>query len=282
MVPHYGSVSGATYYVALDGSRPSSAALDWTLARAEAEHTPVVLVHVVEHRTDRHVERGEALLAAAADAARAGHPGLTVDTSLLLGSVTRSLAGLGGPDDVLVMGTNKTGWLRGRVIGARSVLVASLSRASVAVIPELDLRRRDRVVVGVKRSDAAAPALALAAREARHLGTGLLALHAAPLDPGAAETSGPQTRGDVITAALALAGLDPDLEVETQVVHRAPVDALLGAARSASLLVLGTARDSSHFDSVAGPVAHDVLMNINAPVLIARSSAWKKADAVAV
>lgn len=275
-------MSGTTYYVALDGSRPSGAALGWTLARAEAEHAPVVLVHVVEHRTDRHVERGEALLAAAVDAARAGHPGLAVDTSLLLGSVTRSLAGLGGPDDVLVMGTNKTGWLRGRVVGARSVLVASLSRASVAVIPELDLTRRDSVVVGVKRSDAAAPALALAAREARHLGTGLLALHAAPLEPGGPEAPGAEGRGDVLAEALALAELDPGLDVETQVVHRAPVDALLAAARQASLLVLGTARDSSHLDSVAGPVAHDVLMNINAPVLIARSSARRKTEAVAV
>ncbi|WP_207455806.1 universal stress protein [Herbiconiux sp. SYSU D00978] len=275
-------MSGTTYYVALDGSRPSSAALDWTLARAEAEHAPVVLVHVVEHRTDRHVERGEALLAGALDAARAGHPSLVLGTSLLLGSVTRSLAGLGGPDDVLVMGTNKTGWLRGRVVGARSVLVASLSRASVAVIPELDLKRRDAVVVGVKHSDAAAPALALAAREARHLGTGLLALHAAPLEPGGPETPGSEGRGDVLAEALALAALDPGLVVETQVVHRAPVDALLGAARQASLLVLGTSRDASHLDSVAGPVAHDVLMNINAPVLIARSSAREKAGAVAV
>ena len=57
--------------------------------------------------------------------------------------------------------------------------------------------------------------------------------------------------------------------MRTRVVARPAAEALLDAARNAALLVLGPGnpRDEAR---LTGRVLHDVLINVNAPVLIAR------------
>jgi nucleotide-binding universal stress UspA family protein len=256
-------------YVGVDGTGPGSAALDWAVRRAARRGDRVHLIHVAEDRSGQAEAHGRRMLAEAADSARRSAPDVRLSTGLLHGSVSRQLAVLGAPGDLLVLGTHKTGFLRGRLIGSRSVLIATAAQASVAVIPEIGLTTRRGVLVGVDRLGASAPAVIFAAEEAELLGQELSMLHAAPL-----QGSGRPSASDVDAlllsdaAALAAAAASPP-SVITRVARRSVAEALLDAARSTSLLVLGTSH-GDHTPTVAGPVAHDVLVNINAPVVIAR------------
>jgi hypothetical protein len=60
----------------------------------------------------------------------------------------------------------------------------------------------------------------------------------------------------------------PDSPVRTLTTRRPPAEALLDASRNATLLVLGPG--AVPVDTPFASVIHDVLLNINAPVLVAR------------
>ncbi|AGW41076.1 stress-inducible protein [Leifsonia xyli subsp. cynodontis DSM 46306] len=74
---------------------------------------------------------------------------------VLYGPVAASLAGYARTGDVLVVGTDKSGFIHGRVLGSLPVQVAALAVCMVAVIPAVDLRFRAGVVAGIDRHDSA-------------------------------------------------------------------------------------------------------------------------------
>jgi nucleotide-binding universal stress UspA family protein len=259
-------------FVGVDGTGPAAAALAWAVSRAAQRGEAVTLVHVSDDLSGRSEPEGRRILAAALGPARRIGPDVAVATRMLHGSVFRELAALADPGDLMVLGTHKTGFLRGRLIGSRGVLVATTSRASVAVVPEIESAGRHGVVVGIDRLGASPAALALAAEEAERLGQELTLLHAAPLQPSdipeASDMAALLLRD---AAAYAVAVAFPP-SVSTHVARRPVVDALLDAARTASLVVLGTSH-GDHPAAIAGPVVHDVLVNLNAPVVVARPAA---------
>jgi nucleotide-binding universal stress UspA family protein len=256
-------------YVGVGGTAPGSAPLTWAVRRASHRGDAVTLVHVSDDLSDRSESEGRRMLDDALRSAQLLGGPVALSVRMLHGSAFRELADLGDPGDLIVLGSTKTGYLRGRLIGSREVLIALTSRASVAVVPEIDLAARRGVVVGVDRLGASARALALAAEEAARLGQELIVLHAAPL-PGSALPDASDIDSLLLrdAAALALAAASP-LSVSTHVARRPVVEALLDAARNAALLVLGTSH-GDHPATIAGPVVHDVLINLNAPVLVAR------------
>jgi len=115
------------YLVAVDGSRPAAAALRWSVDRLKAGDS-LVLVHVLDDEAgaigvdDDAARQGARLLAETAERLSTEHPGVSVSTRLLIGSVPRALASLADPADMLVIGTGKTGFLHGRVLGSRCSL----------------------------------------------------------------------------------------------------------------------------------------------------------------
>ncbi|HSP76688.1 MAG TPA: universal stress protein [Cryobacterium sp.] len=112
----------STYYIGCDGSDPSRAAIRWGLTRAEADGSPVVLVHVVDDEWGllgpgyaREAERrADSLLVQEINAAQS-HAGLNIGALVLHGSPAWTLAAVPTSDDVLVVGTHKTGSLSGSV-----------------------------------------------------------------------------------------------------------------------------------------------------------------------
>jgi nucleotide-binding universal stress UspA family protein len=267
-----GSDAMGQTYVGVDGTGPGSAALAWALRRAAQRGDRLTLVHVSEDLSVRSESDGRRLLVDALASARQFAPDIVIQAGMLHGSVFRELAALGAPGDLLVLGTDKTGFLRGRLVGSRGVLIATTSRASVAVVPEPGPAGRRGVVVGVDRLGASPPALILAAQEAERLGQELTVLHAVPLQTGDAPGSSEFDALVVRDAAeLAVAAAAPP-SISTHIARRPVLEALLDAARTAALVVLGT----SHGDdppTIAGPVVHDMLININAPVIVARPGA---------
>jgi nucleotide-binding universal stress UspA family protein len=264
------------YVVGIDGSRPSAAALQWTIARTRQTPAPIVLVHVDEDEAGsmghdyREFEsrRGAHLVAEALTVATKALPDAQVSVALLSGGVAWALAAFAQAGDVLVIGTGKTGFLRGRVLGSRSVQIAIAVACTVAVIPDIDLRFRRGVVAGIDRVQTAGTVANAAAAEATARGEELLLVQSA--SPSEVAESGAGRAGLAVTFAMnhVRAGW-PQLEIRSRVTARPPAEALLDTARDRALLVLGPGSlDPSR--SPIGSVLHGVLLNANAPVLVAR------------
>jgi nucleotide-binding universal stress UspA family protein len=256
------------YVVGIDGSGPSDAALEWAVQRAVRDGRSVVLAHVDDGPEVDDLQRGEGrdLLGTRTERMRRLHPNVRFEPVLAHGSPVWELARITRRDDVLVIGTHKTGYLNGRVMGSRSVQIAMATDCNVAVIPAIDLRFRRGVVVGIDRPETAMSLGRIAAQEAEDRHDDLLLVHCS------IETGGALAGFDLpISVAVEAAQLySSSLRTRTRVTERQAAAALLDSARGKALLILGPGSlDPSR--SPLGSVMHDVLLNANAPVLIARA-----------
>lgn len=259
------------YVVGVDGSRPSEAALAWAAVRAERDGRVVVLAHVEAipwAGVPEHGRSGDTLRDSVARI-RERHPLVVFSTTLVHGSAIWELARLTHHNDVLAIGTHKTGYLNGRVLGSLSVQITMATDCTVVVVPDIDLRFRKGVVVGIDRQESAVALARIAAHRAVEMGDELLVVHCAAGSSGLAYA---RLRFDLpIGAAVdSLQQEFPALVVRSRISERPPGSALLDATRGKALLILGPGSlDPSR--SPLGSVMHDVLLNANAPVLIARS-----------
>lgn len=267
-----GDGSGMRVLVGIDGSGPSRAALTWALGRAAELDVPVVLVHVIEDEAayagaagSNPAGESSTILDGAARAAALTHPSLEVSSILLTGDPASELAMAAEQQDLLVIGTHKTGYLHGRTIGTRGIVVASIATSTVAVIPESSVAGRNGIVVGVGRN-AWHRAVTVGAKEAERTQQRLTLVHASP--PSDTTRVPDPARALLSEAAAVATRIAPRVAVRTTVSRRRPTEALLDASRTAALLVLGGSEDST----ILSPVIHDVLLNINAPVEIARET----------
>ena len=260
------------YVVGYDGSSPSEAALAWTIQLAHGTSAPIVLVHVAEgdegnmgsaYEMDD-VRSGAAVLSRRLGELQRSEPELEASGVALTGNVTWELSHAVDASDLLVIGTHKTGFLHGRVLGSRSVQIAASAVCCVAVIPEVDLRFRTGVVAGIDRELSAMAVAELAADAAADRGEELALIESVP--------SGTPVQDPMpLTVALAAARRrQPKIVIRSRTSSRAPAEALLDAARGKTLLVLGPGSDSPDRSPI-GSVLHDVLLNVTAPVLIVRS-----------
>jgi nucleotide-binding universal stress UspA family protein len=259
------------YLVGFDGSGPSDAALAWVVARAHRLPAPIVLVNVTEGDAgdmgrafeERAARKGAMIVSRRLHALRRSEPGLVIEGLALEGSVPWELARTAHPDDMIVIGTHKTGFLHGRVLGSRSVQIVVAAPCSVAVVPEADLRFRSGVVAGIDRVATAASVARFAADEAASREEELLLLEADLLDTPV------QERAPLAVAMVAARERRPSLVIRTRQSTRGAAEALLDAARDKALLVLGPGSQDPDRSPI-GSVLHSVLLNVNAPVIVAR------------
>jgi len=166
-VPEEGHVMSASIIVGIDGSGPSRAAFAWALARATSIGAAILAVHCIEESSD---SRGPEVLEETVSAARTAARGVQIRSELVHGAAPWELAAVARPGDLLVVGTHKTGFLNGRVLGTRSVIVASVAPCSVVVVPDATLAGRTGILVGVAADGASDAAVLAGAREAARLG----------------------------------------------------------------------------------------------------------------
>lgn len=267
--------AAARYIVGVDGSAPSCAALDWAGRHARNEGATVVLVHVADPEPDAEegdgdidaCAAGREVLAAARARMTDAYPEVGVETRILTGRPAWALAEAATAGDTLVIGTGKTGYVSGRVLGSRSVQIALAAPGTVAVIPEGDPRLRSGVIAGIDRAETAARIAACAASEARDRDMRLTLVHA--IKPEGAHTARAGDEGPLAVAADAARSAGDRLEIRSRVSTRPPAEALLDASRSAALLVVGPGATEPH-RSPLGSTLHSVLLNANAPVLVVR------------
>jgi nucleotide-binding universal stress UspA family protein len=270
--------------VGIDGSMPSRAAVRWSIQRAGATGEDVVLAHVVDdewgvvsHRLlDEARMEADALLTTEAAFARSIDPGASVTTILREGNPMWELITAAEGADLVVVGTHKTGFVRGRVFGSRSLQLAGGSPAPVAIIPESSARMRTGIVVGVNESPASQAAMMFGADEARRLGEELILVGAwaGPVETEPNEASRRRTalvksriESVLVEARATITHANDELRIRVREVNRPAAEALVGAAASARLLVIGSSRRQGRRTTL-GPVAHDVLINLAAPTVV--------------
>jgi nucleotide-binding universal stress UspA family protein len=246
------------YVVAFDESHPAQLAWEWARTRADVEGVQCVAVHIVgDDRGTSDMPQGRG----SADA-----------PVHLAGDVPETLAAFAGPDDMLVIGTGKTGFAHGRVFGFTGVRIVALAPCPVVVIPNVDLRFRSGVVLGLDGPETAAESAAMAATEAARRGEAIQAIssgrhaHRDSEDDDAAK----------IAERVIHEGW-PQLTVRTRSRSADTAAVLLDAAQAASLLVIDPGlAPADRWSGDRGDIALEVLFNANAPILVARSHARER------
>ncbi|MFI6674244.1 universal stress protein [Kribbella sp. NPDC050470] len=290
------SSQAAPIVAGYDGSQASRTALHWAAAEADRLRTRLRVVEVFElivalRATPSTVVPLAALrtarehgLTALADALRAQHPGLEVETVLVEGTPAEALTEETAHARVLVLGSRGLGGWSGLLVGSVAVQVSAHARCPVVVVPA-DLRPRAHekvtVVVGVDGSKTSAKAIDFAFDQAEAIGATVVAVNAWS-NPFLTHVDGhsmlqfddeavQESARLLVAESIAGAREDhPDVECETRLTNGHPAQAILLAAESAQLAVVGSRGRGGFTGLLLGSVGQGVLQHAHCPVAIVR------------
>ncbi|TDC60526.1 universal stress protein [Micromonospora sp. KC207] len=285
-------MSGDEILVGYDASADATVALHWALAEAEHSGRPVRLAYVFEWVTvagwvgpgvapgiwpdetaRRHVK--ELVDKAAADAAAAARPTVTVHGEVFDGPPALVLEERSAEAGLLVLGTRGHGGFGGLLAGSTAVSVTAHAHCPVVVVRDGDASasRTGRVVVGVDGSATSLLALGFAVERAAQRGVPLHVVRA--WEPSADRGVG----GDDAVAAER-AALDeplawwretfPDVAVTVDVVTGRPAGALVEASRDAQLVVVGSRGWGGLRGMLLGSVGQQLIHHAHCPVAVVR------------
>jgi nucleotide-binding universal stress UspA family protein len=265
-----------------------SPAVRWAVNYATPGHLELELVHVLEE-TRAFVPqalRSEILLTAErelcyqADHIAAVSSELRVTSTVLEGSPVEKLSERATGAELLVIGTHALKRFSNLIFSTRAAQVVSRSSVSVVIIPAEVRATGQGIVVGVDGSPASLAAVEFAAKEADRLGEPLTVVYAwrvpAPWTIATIEVDWPIDPGDAdrIVLAESIAGLPekyPDLQVTEDMNASLPVDALIGAATGARMLVVGTHGRTGFARFWLGSVSHQLILAMPCPLAVIRS-----------
>ncbi|MFD7406835.1 universal stress protein [Streptomyces sp. NPDC059866] len=286
-------VRGGPLVVGVDGSEPSLRAVDWAADEAELRGVPLRVVYAClwERYEGAALARDLAeptalplaqdVVGAAAQRARARHPGLQVTTDVVFEEPEYALVHEARHASALVVGTRGRSGIAEMLLGSVSLAVAAHADCPVIVLRGSHDNQatppvHGRVVVGVGEDAKESAAVRFAAEEARRRGVPLEAVRAWRC-PAHETTDHPLLAGEPARlheerAAEELeAGLE-DLPAGVDV-HRRTVEGharrvLVDASHRADLLVVGARRREGHLGLQLGRVPHAVLHHSACPVAV--------------
>jgi nucleotide-binding universal stress UspA family protein len=247
--------------VGVDGTAASRAALEWAVRLAVRENWSVVLLHVAGN-TSEAARESDSLVQEELDFARTIAPDISITFEVHHGETVKVLAHEAHWFALLVIGTHKTGFLRGRAFGSTSLHLAATCAAPLAVIPIASGRSRRGVLVGIDDELHAMSAIRRGANEAIRSHSELTLIYASKTD----------THSPIPAALELLAREYPGLPVRARDVFGLAGEVLTNAATTAELLYIGGTSASTGL----GAVGYDVLLNISGPTILvptARESA---------
>ncbi|CAL9649217.1 universal stress protein [Streptomyces sp. enrichment culture] len=223
------------------------------------------------------------LVAEAVERARGTAPDIDVSHVVVTGEPLTVLEAQSRAAELVVVGSRGMGGFVGLLVGSTAVHLAAHGRCPVLVVREHP-QDAGPVVLGVDGSTAGAQAVGFAFAEAALRKAPLLALHAytdwnAPLPPPQdpampyANPPGALAEAERRLLAEALAGHReryPDVVVEHQVVHGRTREALIGASRSAQLMVVGARGRGGFAGLLLGSVSQALVHHAHCPVAVVR------------
>ncbi len=260
----------------VDGTRASASATQWVAERCAREPSRVRVVNVISNLTaDRHASLD--LLESAERVLRDRVPGQAVELLRADGAVTRALTRLSAGADLLVIGVDPDHPVRAAIGGWVPVRIVAHATVPVCVVPAGWTQTDGDVVVGLADDTSSDAALDLAAREASAMKKKVHVVHAWGLPGVVVESSVIEERPDRVVeehralldaAVRSLQRRFTDVDIESDVVRSSPVNALLGHAERAALIVIGTHHQGVLAGGLTGAVAQDLLWRARCPVLI--------------
>ncbi|MFI6225128.1 universal stress protein [Nocardia salmonicida] len=269
--------------VGVDGSQQSLVALRWAAEYAAHRRAPLQIVYAIDVPVDYgpglvgplfDAEQlrihGESIVAAAAVAAEK-IPGTAVSTAAVSGSPVAVLRDLSRSARLVVVGSRGLGAFRRTLLGSVSTSLARHAECPVAVIPET-VSDTGAVVVGVDGSARSADAVAIAFDEASRRGTHLVAVHTWSEFYRYDARTTMQTQAEAVLSE-SLAGYAekyPEVSVERVVAEELPAKAILVAAATAQLIVVGSHGRRGFAGMTLGSVAQAVLHGAECPLIITR------------
>ncbi|MEU8246633.1 universal stress protein [Nonomuraea sp. NPDC048916] len=266
--------------VGVDGSAPATAALEWAAADARHRGLPLRIVHVCEPwHGDGATEHCAQTLETAAGHARDLAPGVEQSTELLHGGVAGALVAESATADSVVLGSRGRGGFAGMVLGSIGMTVAGHAAGPVVIVRGPAVVLHGRIVVGYDGSEPSRAAMAYAIEQARSRDAQLHVVSAWQLpiySPYAA------AYGDLLQQAFqhqAQAARErlipwrednPDILITDEQDCEHPVSALIKAATTADLVVVGSRGLGGFASAVLGSVSHGVLHHVSCPVAVVR------------
>jgi nucleotide-binding universal stress UspA family protein len=204
--------------VGIDGSKVASAALDFAADEARLRGARLVAVHAGAEQAPSRGEvesSAEAVRREAIARVAAAHPYLDCRVVVRDADPAALLVELSQTADLLVVGTHRTGRLRGWVLGSVSQFVAAHAACPVVTISGRPENDSGPIVLGASTSPGGLAALRFACEEARLSGAPVRAVRS------------------ITTEDWALAGLGDGIVVGFEVMHdaaQAVLDKVLGVA----------------------------------------------------
>ncbi|WP_019137196.1 universal stress protein [Cellulomonas massiliensis] len=273
--------------VAVDGSAHSRRTVDWGLAEAERLGAPAVLVRAFQEPYEytwgwvaapggAEVEAKEHL-ARELERAAAEHPRLDVAMEVLHGPTVPQLRARTAGARMLVTGAGERPSKR---IGPVAAHLAAHARCTVAVVrPEPSGGAGARVVVGVDGSVPSVAAARVAAREAELRGVPLLVVHArpttrapfgAPMELPALSDSDANDPAHRAAAQLTqrLGEEFAGIAIDLRLVDDEPANAVVGAARDAQLVVVGSRGLGAFAGMLLGSVSTQVARTAHCTTMV--------------
>jgi nucleotide-binding universal stress UspA family protein len=270
------SIEPDAVVVGVDGTETAVRAAIWAAAEARLRNTALHILHAAPYATGPTGRRhASGILGRARTAARQGAPGLDVHIVTSLLSPVGALVAAGEQAELLVLGLITGGSPAEPVFGSVTPAVSFHARCPVVVVHGSHPTGGGSapVVVGVHTADVDAAALDAAFADAARHGTALVAVHGG---------SGDATLEQLADALTPWRDRFPEVPVECMVTRGHPRDALLDAARTARLVVLGGHRRSAPARVLFGSVSRDLLRLSPVPVEIVRRGSPDPHAAVAV
>ncbi|WP_262701380.1 MULTISPECIES: universal stress protein [Streptomyces] len=287
--------------VGVDGSHHSLQAVDWAVDAAARHAVPLRLVHAslweryegiapaADPERPWEQIRAEEIAASAAERARRRGPDVKVAAEVLPEDPVDALLRTGREASGVVVGSRGRGELAGLLLGSVSLAVAARATCPVTVVRGGEPNRGGafgRIVLGVGEAgepgEAGGPSAAarFAFREAEAGGRTLEAVRAWRA-PAGEVTDDLLLEGDPVRAHWARAERTledalralrrdhPEVSVDRATVEGTARKALLHAAATADLLILGARRGHGHTAGLQlGRIAHAALHHAPCPVVI--------------
>ncbi|MEV6158653.1 universal stress protein [Nonomuraea sp. NPDC052129] len=269
--------------VGVDGSAPATAAVEWAAADARRRGLDLRIVHVCEQWPhgpgEFSAEYCAGALEAAADRARELAGSVEVTTELRAGNVIDDLIDESASADSVVLGSRGLDGFSGMVLGSVSMAVAGHARDPVVIVRGPGGEEHGRIVIGYDGSEHSEAAMQYAIDQACSRPARLHVLYAWQLPIFSPYAAGYNSLlEEAFQHEVRIAGervvpwseKNPDVEITDEQLCEHPAGALIKAAATADLVVVGSRGLGGFASAVLGSVGHAVLHHATCPVAVVR------------